>query len=149
MKEGKGETDRGINGSDAAEGCCFGPSEKALAKAGGAGRKEAVITAKLGVGYQDKPNFRDSTRDRVMKSIEKSLRNLNSDYVDVYMVHWPDQNTPFEETMRALDDLVQQGKVRAVAISNSGLEQIETSIGTRRIDLVQYCWNLFDRRLHK
>jgi aryl-alcohol dehydrogenase-like predicted oxidoreductase len=141
--------DLGINCFDTAEAYGFGASEKSLAKALGSRRKEAVITTKFGVGYPDKPNFRDSTRDRVMKSIERSLRNLNSDYVDVYMVHWPDQNTPFEETMRALEDLVQQGKVRAVGISNFRLAQIETSMSTRRIDVVQYCWNLFDRRMQK
>src|SRR5216683_3731257 len=141
--------DVGINSFDTAEAYGFGASEKSLAKALGSRRKEAVITTKFGVGYPDKPNYRDSTRDRVMKSIENSLRNLNSDYVDVYMVHWPDQNTPFEETIRALEDLVQQGKVRAVGISNFRLEQIETSMGTRRIDVVQYCWNLFDRRMQK
>ena len=107
------------------------------------------MVTKFGIGYKEAPNFRDSSRQRVMASIEKSLQNLNTDYVDVYMVHWPDVNTPFEETMRALDDLVQQGKVRAVGISNFRLSQIETSMRTRRVDVAQYCWNLFDRRMQK
>jgi aryl-alcohol dehydrogenase-like predicted oxidoreductase len=84
-----------------------------------------------------------------MESIDSSLAALNTDYVDVYMVHWPDVNTPFEETMRALDDLVQQGKVRAVGISNFRLSQIATSMKTRRVDVAQYCWNMFDRRMQK
>src|SRR5581483_11593712 len=86
---------------------------------------------------------------RIMESIESSLTALNTDYVDVYMVHWPDVNTPFEETMRALDELVQQGKVRAVGISNFRLSQIEASMKVRRIDVAQYCWNMFDRRMQK
>jgi aryl-alcohol dehydrogenase-like predicted oxidoreductase len=65
------------------------------------------------------------------------------------MVHWPDANTPVEETLRALDDLVQQGKVRAIGISNFRLSQIEACMRTRRVDVVQYCWNMFDRRMQK
>ena len=141
--------DLGINCFDTAQAYGFGASEKSLAKALGSRRKEAVITTKFGVGYKEAPNFRDSSRNRILESIESSLAALNTDYVDVYMVHWPDVNTPFEETMRALDDLVQQGKVRAVGISNFRLSQIETSMKTRRVDVAQYCWNMFDRRMQK
>ena len=115
----------GINCFDTAEAYGFGASEKSLAKALGSRRKEAVITTKFGVGYPDTPNYRQSTRKRVMESIEKSLKNLNTDYVDVYLVHWPDRNTPFEETMRALDDIVKQGKVRAVGLSNFKLTKLK------------------------
>jgi myo-inositol catabolism protein IolS len=139
--------DLGINCFDTAEAYGFGASEKSLAKALGSRRKEAVITTKFGVGYQDAPNYRDSSPKRIAASIEKSLRNLGTDYVDVYLVHWPDVNTPFEETMRALDDLVRDGKVRAVGVSNFRLGQIEQSMKTRRIDVAQYCWNMFDRRM--
>jgi aryl-alcohol dehydrogenase-like predicted oxidoreductase len=141
--------DLGINCFDTAQAYGFGESEKSMAKALGSRRKEAVITTKFGVGYKEAPNFRDSSRKRIMESIEASLAALNTDYVDVYMVHWPDVNTPFAETMRALDDLVQQGKVRAVGISNFRLSQIETSMKTRRVDVAQYCWNMFDRRMQK
>jgi aryl-alcohol dehydrogenase-like predicted oxidoreductase len=139
----------GINSFDTAEAYGFGASEKSLAKALGSRRKEAVITTKFGVGYPDAPNYRDSTRQRVMESIEKSLKALNTDYVDVYLVHWPDRNVPFEEPMRALDDLVKQGKVRAVGLSNFKLNEIEACMKTRRVDVVQYCWNMFDRRMQK
>ena len=139
--------DVGINSFDTAEAYGFGASEKSLAKALGSRRKEAVITTKFGVGYPDTPNYRDSTRKRVMESIDKSLKSLNTDYVDVYLVHWPDRNTPFEETMRALDDIVQQGKVRAVGLSNFKLHEIKACMAARRVDVVQYCWNMFDRRM--
>jgi aryl-alcohol dehydrogenase-like predicted oxidoreductase len=141
--------DVGINCFDTAEAYGFGASERSLAKALGSRRKEAIVVTKFGVGYQEAPNYRDSSRQRVMASIDKSLQNLNTDYVDVYMVHWPDVNTPFEETMRALDDLVQQGKVRSVGISNFRVNQIEESMRTRRVDVAQYCWNLFDRRMQQ
>ena len=141
--------DVGINSFDTAEAYGFGASEKSLAKALGSRRKEAVITTKFGVGYPDAPNYRDSTRKRVMESIEKSLKNLSTDYVDVYLIHWPDRNVPFEEPMRALDDLVNQGKVRAVGLSNFKLSEIKACMQTRRVDVVQYCWNMFDRRMQK
>lgn len=139
--------DLGITCFDTAEAYGFGASERSLAKALGDRRKDAVIVTKFGIGYKEAPNYRDSSRERVMVSIEKSLKNLNTDYVDVYMVHWPDLNTPFEETMRALDDIVQQGKARAIGISNFRREQIETSMTARRVDVAQYCWNMFDRRM--
>lgn len=139
--------DIGVNSFDTAEAYGFGASEKSLAKALGSRRKEAVITTKFGVGYPKAPNYRDSTRQRVMDSIEKSLKHLGTDYVDVYLVHWPDRNTPFDETMRALDDLVKQGKVRAVGLSNFKLAEIDACMKARRVDVVQYCWNMFDRRM--
>ena len=141
--------DLGINSFDTAEAYGFGASEKSLAKALGSRRKEAVITTKFGVGYPDTPNYRDSTRKRVMESIEKSLKCLETDYVDVYLIHWPDRNVPFEEPMRALDDLVKQGKVRAVGLSNFKLNEIEQCMKARRVDVVQYCWNMFDRRMQQ
>jgi myo-inositol catabolism protein IolS len=141
--------DLGVNCFDTAEAYGFGASERSLAKALGTRRKEAVIATKFGVGYKDAPNFRDGSRKRMMASVERSLASLNTDHVDVYLVHWPDRNTPFEETMRALDDLVGQGKVRAVGVSNFRLDEIERCMRTRRIDVVQYCWNMFDRRMQK
>lgn len=141
--------DMGITCFDTAEAYGFGASERSLAKALGVRRKEAVVVTKFGIGYKEAPNFRDSGRQRAMASIEKSLQNLNTDYVDVYMVHWPDQNTPLDETMRALDDIVKQGKARAVGISNFRLEQVKTSMTMRRVDVAQYCWNIFDQRMQK
>jgi aryl-alcohol dehydrogenase-like predicted oxidoreductase len=141
--------DLGMNCFDTAEAYGFGASEKSLAKALGSRRKEAVITTKFGVGYPDAPNYRDSTRKRVVESIDKSLAALNTDYVDVYLIHWPDRNTPFEEPMRALDELVKQGKVRAVGLSNFKLSEIETCARVRPVNAVQYCWNMFDRRMQK
>lgn len=139
--------DLGINWFDTAEAYGFGVSERALAKALGTRRQDTIVVTKFGVGYKEAPNFRDSSRPRVMASIEKSLQNLNTDYVDVYLVHWPDVNTPFDETMQALDDIVKQGKARFVGVSNFRLSQIETSEQTRRIDVAQYCWNMLDRRM--
>src|SRR6185295_5925844 len=93
--------DLGIDCFDTAEGYGFGASERALGQALGRRRRDVVVVTKFGIGYRDKPKLRDASRARVMASIETSLENLGTDYVDVYLVHWPDPQTPFEETMRA------------------------------------------------
>jgi aryl-alcohol dehydrogenase-like predicted oxidoreductase len=139
--------DLGINCFDTAEGYGMGASERALGQALGRRRDEAIIVTKFGMAYRDKPNMRDSSRERVIASIDKSLKNLGTDYVDVYLVHWPDRNTPFEETMSALDDIVREGKVRFVGLSNFKRDEIEACMRVRRVDVVQYGWNMFDRRM--
>src|SRR3978361_1351878 len=104
-----GAVDAGITCFDTAEAYGMGISEQALGKALGRRRNEICLVTKVGVGYPGAPNRRDSSRARIMASIEQSLRHLNTDHVDVYLIHWPDLNTPFEETFEALDDVVRQG----------------------------------------
>jgi len=141
--------DLGINCFDTAEGYGMGASERGLAQALGGRRDEAIIVTKFGMNYKDMPNLRDSSPERVRASIDKSLKNLGTDYVDVYLVHWPDRLTPFEDTMSALDDIVREGKVRFVGLSNFKLDEIERCMKIRRIDVVQYGWNMFDRRMER
>ena len=88
--------DLGVNCFDTAEGYGMGASERAVGEALGRRRDEAIVVTKFGMGYRDKPNLRDSSRERVFASIDKSLKNLGTDWVDVYLVHWHDRETPFE-----------------------------------------------------
>jgi aryl-alcohol dehydrogenase-like predicted oxidoreductase len=141
--------DLGINCFDTAEGYGHGASERALGQALGRRRDEAIIVSKFGMNYPDMPNFRDSSADRVRASIDKCLKNLGTDFVDVYLIHWPDPLTPFEETMGALDEVVRDGKVRFIGVSNFRREQIEACMQLGRIDVVQYGWNMFDRRMQR
>jgi myo-inositol catabolism protein IolS len=141
--------DSGITCFDTAEAYGMGISEQALGRALGARRRDVCLVTKVGVGYPEAPNRRDSSRARIMASIEQSLTNLGTDHVDVYLVHWPDLNTPFEETMGVLDDIVRQGKARYVGVSNFRLSQLEACMKLRRIDVVQYGWNMFDRRMQR
>ena len=106
--------DIGINLFDTAEAYGFGASEEALGRALRGRRDEAIISTKFGIGYTDRPNFRDGRAERVHASIDASLQRLGTDHVDVYTVHWPDRDTPFEETLGALDEVVRrrQGAVR-------------------------------------
>jgi aryl-alcohol dehydrogenase-like predicted oxidoreductase len=137
----------GITCFDTAEAYGMGASEEALARALVGRRDDVVIATKFGVGYEEKPNRRDSSRARVLASIDKSLQRLRTDHVDIYLVHWPDPATPLDETMGALDDIVRQGKVRYVGVSNFRLTQIEEAMRLHRVDVVQYAWNMFDRRM--
>src|SRR5438477_5001687 len=141
--------DLGINCFDTAEGYGMGASERALGQALGGRRDEAIVVTKFGMNYRDKPNLRDSSRERVFASIDKSLKNLGTDWVDVYLVHWPDRLTPFEETMGALQEVVRDGKARSVGLSNFKLEEIEACRRAFRVDVVQFGWNMFDRRMQR
>jgi aryl-alcohol dehydrogenase-like predicted oxidoreductase len=141
--------DLGINCFDTAPAYGRGESEILLGRALANRRKDVVVVTKCGVGYPERPKGRDSRMVSVFASVEESLRNLATDYLDVLLIHWPDVNTPFEETMNALDSLVHQGKVRAVGVSNFTLEQIQECEGVRSVDVVQYGLNMFDRRMEQ
>jgi len=140
--------DLGINCYDTAEGYGFGKSEALLAEGLGDRRKDIILVTKFGVNYRGagRERNRDSRRENAMAAIETSLGNLRTDYVDVYLVHWPDADTPFEETMRALEDIVRQGKARHVGVSNFRAEEIAECMATRRVEVGQYGYHMFDRR---
>ncbi len=110
--------DLGITLFDTADryGTNGGDSEIVLGKALGARRKDIVLLTKFGLDLND--YSRNGSRRYVMSAVEGSLRRLNTDWIDVYMIHWPDYATPMEETLRALDDLVHNGKIRYIAVSN-------------------------------
>ena len=139
--------DLGINLFDTAEGYGFGQSERILGKALGARRKEVILVTKFGIYYDDGTWSRDSRPASALAAIERSLKALQTDYVDVYLIHWPDVKVPFAETMQALEEIVQAGKARFVGISNFRPPQIEACLGARRVDIAQYGYHLFDRRL--
>ncbi len=111
--------DLGVDLFDTADryGTTGGESEIVLGKALGERRKEIVLLTKFGVDLVD-ARLRNSSRSYVINALEGSLRRLNTDWIDIYMIHWPDFSTPMEETLRALDDLVRSGKVRYIACSN-------------------------------
>ncbi len=101
-------------------------SEEYLAKALGAKRKDIILTTKFGANSSGRGGSIENggTRDYIMAKIEESLSRLNTDYLDLYQYHFPDINTPAEETLRALEDLIQQGKVRHIGCSNmNGAQQ--------------------------
>lgn len=88
-------------------------------------RKDMIITTKCGTEFINGTYVRSCARDTILRECEESLRNLQTDYIDLYLIHWPDAQVPLEETMDALNTLKQQGKVLHVGVSNFSREQIE------------------------
>ena len=111
--------DLGVTYFDSADSYSDGRSEEYLGKALAGGKRQQVIVAtkfgnRMGAGQNDG----GASRTHIMEACEASLRRLRTDYIDLYQVHTPDRSTPIEETMRALDDLVHQGKARYIGCSN-------------------------------
>jgi aryl-alcohol dehydrogenase-like predicted oxidoreductase len=110
--------DAGINFFDTANSYADAQSEPILGRALGGHRDEVVIATKFYNPMGDGPNDSGMSRYHIMQAIEASLSRLGTDHVDIYYIHHVDQQTPLEEMLRALDDLVHQGKVRYIACSN-------------------------------
>jgi aryl-alcohol dehydrogenase-like predicted oxidoreductase len=110
--------DLGINFFDTADVYSGGISESVLGKALGNRREDAVIATKVRFAMSNKPNDTGLSRFHIIKSCEDSLRRLGTDFIDLYQIHSYDPGTPMEETLRALDHLVQSGKVRYIGCSN-------------------------------
>jgi aryl-alcohol dehydrogenase-like predicted oxidoreductase len=110
--------DRGVNFFDTANGYADGESEVLLGKALKDRRREAVVASKFFNPMGPGPNDSGMSRVHIMQAVEDSLRRLQMDYLDIYYIHHVDIQTPLEEMLRALDDLVHHGKIRYAACSN-------------------------------
>lgn len=108
----------GLNFFDTADVYSQGLSEEILGKALAGKRDKSLISTKATFPFGEGPNNQGSSRFRLIKQVEGSLKRLNTDYIDLYHMHGFDGNTPIEETLRALDDLIQSGKIRYIAASN-------------------------------
>jgi aryl-alcohol dehydrogenase-like predicted oxidoreductase len=95
-----------------------GGSERLMGEVLGAKRKDIVLATKFGFALGDGPYKKGGSRHYIMNAVEASLRRLKTDWIDLYQFHRPDADTPMEETLRTLDDLIHQGKVRYIGISN-------------------------------
>lgn len=109
--------DTGINFFDTADQYVDGKSEEMLGKALGNRRKDVVIASKVGYPCMEKKEF-SLSRSSILDGVDGSLKRLGTDYLDIYYLHSPDYNTPLEESLEALNDVVRQGKVRYIGMSN-------------------------------
>jgi len=117
--------DAGINFIDTADGYSAGESEVILGKALAGGRRDDVVLAvKFGVSFGGDPNRRGGSRRWITQSVEGSLRRLRTDWIDLYQLGAPDPNTDIDETLGALTDLVQAGKIRSFGASKVPASQI-------------------------
>jgi aryl-alcohol dehydrogenase-like predicted oxidoreductase len=139
----------GVNLFDTAQGYGFGASEQLLGRALrddlDKRRNEVVIATKGGLRMTDQGLVRDASRDFLRGGLEASLRSLGTDYVDIYQVHWPDPNVAFAETAAALEQLVQEGKIRHVGVSNYDAAQMAEFARVRPVETLQPPYNLFRR----
>src|SRR4029079_3754045 len=139
--------ERGITLVDTAPVYGFSCSEEIVGKAiAGAGlRSRAIIATKVGLEWRDGKVFRNSSRERIMRECEDSLRRLRTDYIDIYQVHWPDPLVPIDETAEAMMTLYEQGKIRAIGVSNYSVPQMEQFRSVAPLHVVQPPYNLFER----
>ena len=139
--------DRGIPLVDTAAVYGYGNSEEIVGKAlAGERRAKAIVATKVGLDWTDDGKvFRNGTRARIEKEIEDSLRRLQTDYIDIYQVHWPDSLTPIEETAAAMKALLDAGKIRAVGVSNFSVAQMDAFRAVAPLHTSQPPLNLFER----
>ncbi|MDY7233171.1 aldo/keto reductase [Hyalangium rubrum] len=121
--------DAGINFFDTADVYSNGVSEQLTGKALGARRKDVILATKVRGRTGPGVNDVGLSRGHIMDSVHASLRRLGTDYIDLYQIHGYDKVTPLDETMRALDDLVRQGKVRYLGASNLAAWQLMKTLG--------------------
>jgi aryl-alcohol dehydrogenase-like predicted oxidoreductase len=120
--------DKGINFIDTADVYSLGESETLVGNAVRGMRPEIVIATKVRLPMSPNLNRSGATRVNILREVEGSLQRLQTDYIDLYQVHGWDSNTPLEETLRTLDDVVRQGKVRYIGLSNFMSWQAATAV---------------------
>jgi aryl-alcohol dehydrogenase-like predicted oxidoreductase len=129
----------GVNFFDTAEVYGNGHSEEVLGRALKGRRDQVLVATKVIPKHLD--------RDQVPKALEASLRRLGTDYVDLYQIHWPNRNIPFEETMEALCRLKAQGKIRTIGVSNFGVGDVTEIVRYGAVDSNQLPYSLFWRAI--
>lgn len=154
--------DAGINFIDTAPGYGFGLSEKIVGRAIRGKRDSLVISTKCGLIWDrdegvhhftipDKgrgiDTYRNLTKESIQKELKDSLSRLETDYTDLYMTHWPDPQTPVEDTMNTLLELKQKGYIRAIGVSNVPIDLIKEFAKFGTIDADQEQYSILDRNV--
>ncbi len=141
--------DQGITLIDTAPAYGFGRSEEIVGKAlaDGGRRDRAIIATKTGLEWRDGKVFRNAGRSRIRQEVEDSLRRLGTDRIDIYQVHWPDPLVPLQETAAVMGELLQEGKIRAIGVSNYSPRQMDLFRTVAPVHTVQPPFNLFEREI--
>ena len=114
----------GINFFDTADTYGLGQSEKTLAKGLGDRRNEVIIESKFGVRFSKSGTVYDNSPEYIREALEGTLTRMNTDYIDIYTIHYRDHKTPIEEVVDTLEDLKAEGKIRSIGLSNIDSEGI-------------------------
>jgi aryl-alcohol dehydrogenase-like predicted oxidoreductase len=141
--------EHGIDVIDTAPAYGFGHSEEIVGKALAEGnlRSRVLIATKVGLQWERGKVCRNASRTRVLQEVEDSLRRLQTDHIDIYQVHWPDPLVPIEETAETMRTLFEQGKVRAIGVSNFSVAQMERFRRIAPLHVLQPPFNLFERAI--
>jgi aryl-alcohol dehydrogenase-like predicted oxidoreductase len=139
--------EHGINVIDTAPAYGFGRSEEIVGKAIAEGqlRSRVLIATKTGLEWERGRVFRNAGRAHILQEIDQSLRRLRTDYIDIYQVHWPDPLVTIEETAEAMHTVFEQGKIRAIGVSNFSVGQMERFRRVAPLHVLQPPYNLFER----
>jgi len=139
--------DRGITLIDTAPVYGFGTAEQIVGKALAAGgmRRQAILATKAGIEWSEGSPRRDSRPSRLRQELVDSLRRLQTDYIDLYQIHWPDPLVPIDEVATELQRMHREGKIRAVGVSNFSPQQMEIFRSVAPLHSVQPPYNLFER----
>ena len=143
--------DNGITLIDTAAIYGFGRSEEIVGKAVSeyGNRDKIIIATKAGLDWTSGKVYRNSTKERIFKEIDDSLERLETDYIDIYQIHWPDYETPFEEAAEAMKKLYDSGKIRAIGVSNYTVEQKDIFRQIAPIHASQPPYNIFERGIEE
>lgn len=141
--------DLGVNLIDTAPIYGYGRSEEIVGDAlqQYRHRDKVILATKVGIDWTNGRVERNSTRQRILREVIDSLRRLRTDYIDIYQVHWPDPVVPIEETASTLLELHEQGKIRAIGVSNYSPEEMERFKAVAPLHTVQPPYNLFEREI--
>src|SRR2546427_1943796 len=139
--------DLGVTFFDTAQAYGFGVSERLLADAlwERVRRDDVIIATKGGLRMEGETLLRDASARWLRQGVESSLRNLRTDYIDLYQVHWPDPRTPAEETARVLAELVREGKIRHAGVSNYSPRQMTELAQFGPVETDQPPYHMFHR----
>ncbi|KRC15643.1 aldo/keto reductase [Acidovorax sp. Root219] len=152
--------DAGVTLIDTAPAYGLGASESIVGAALKGRRHEAVVATKCGLVWHTQkgthffdedghPVYRHLGRESIFHEAEESLKRLQTDYIDLYITHWQDSTTPVEETMDALLTLKQQGKIRAIGVSNASPETLAEYLQYGPVDAAQERYSLIDREIEQ
>ncbi|MYC05742.1 MAG: aldo/keto reductase [Chloroflexi bacterium] len=140
--------DLGVTLFDTAAVYGWGEGEKLLGRALKGRRDKVVLVSKGGRQWHDpdNPQMRDSSKEALTKGLDESLQRLQTDYLDLYLIHWPDESRPMSEPMEAFAEFQRQGKIRYGGVSNFSVRQMTDCLDTFPIITNQVGYHLFDFR---
>ena len=144
--------DNGVNFIDCAPTYGMGHAEEVLGKALKGKRDKVTLLTKCGIRWPDEARkdfnqgaIRDSSKKSILKQIDDSLKRLSTDYIDVYLIHWPDVNTPLEETVEAFEELKKTGKIKYTGVSNFEEPMLSKLFELNALDVVQFPYSMVNR----